>query len=198
MGAGISKEQLRKAQYGRLKKIERELRAAGVACSCAKGSVGDGRNFSVSYGPALRASNGECFAPLKAFVDGAVFGSNWDADKGLALIKARYGILGQADPARAAQVETEARAAILVARIAEAVRDERPLFLHGRDGGLMPTVPCGGMAYGQVYAYPEVRDGKPFVRVGPGSQYLEFEPGYSLRRADGSVVVENQEDRKGA
>jgi hypothetical protein len=197
MGAGMSDAELRAAQRRRLKSVLGELRLAGVSCSLVSGQHPpcevEGRNFSVHFGPTSRASNGEVYAPLIVFIDGAVFGNNFDSEVGLSLIKARHGHIARSGSYMVDEIESTARAAALVARIAEALRSKAPndaLFLHGRDGGLMPTIPVGGMVYGQIYAYPEVRDGRPFVRIGPGNQYAELEPGWSVRRSDGSVVAQ--------
>ena len=89
MGAGISKEQERAAQYRGLQRVLRQLRKSGIECQYGNKAV-TGSGFRVSYGPTLRASNGETFLNMYVEVDGEDY---WllDVPKGIARIKAMYG-----------------------------------------------------------------------------------------------------------
>jgi hypothetical protein len=89
MGAGISKEQERKAKYRGLQSALREFRKAGVDCRYGEKAV-FGNGFRMTYGPTLRASNGECFGNPHVQVGKENY---WllDANKGIARVKALCG-----------------------------------------------------------------------------------------------------------
>ena len=193
MGAGISKEQERKAKYRGLHRVLRELRKAGVDCQYGKMTVyGDG--FRISYGPTLCASNGECFGNLHVEVNDEEY---WllDARAGIARVKALCGN----DCDRLAVTEL----AWLIVQVENAVRlgcsaenmgkPEYDVFLHNADGSHARTKPGPAMEPGQLYAYNEMQDGKPMLRTGPAHDYTEFLPGMSARWGDGRIIVQRLE-----
>lgn len=187
MGAGISKEQERKAKYRGLQSTLRELRKAGVECQYAKMAV-CGAGFRIEYGPTLRASNGECFGNMHVAVHGEDY---WllEAPAGIARVKALYG--NERD--RLAVTEL----GWLIVQIERAVMGRRSeserVFLHNPDGSLFKTRECFGMEPGQLYAYNEMQDDRPMLRIGQGvgpDDYTEFLPGMTVRYGDGRIIVE--------
>ena len=192
MGAGISKEQERKAKYNSLKRVERELKKAGVHCEYGNKSVygispiGETPwGFTVSYGTTLRASNGECFGNMHVEVRGEHY-SLLDAQTGINRIKALYGNEGYNLP------ETEL--ALLVVKVNDALRREHgtgsdpnfyDVFLHDADGNRVAK------NHGMVFCYNEMQNGKPMLRLGTcNTDYVEFAPGMSVRHRDGIIIVQ--------
>lgn len=192
MGAGISKEQESRLKYRGLQRVLRELRQAGVECQYNNKAVA-GTGFRVSYGETLRASNGECFGNLHVEVDGRDY---WllEAGKGLARIKAVYG--GERD-----QLEITELAWLIVV-IERAVHEhcrkenfgkpEYDVFLHNADGSRFKTIPSGDMEQGELYAYNEMQDDRPMLRIGPSNQYTELLPGMTVRWRNGRVIAERR------
>lgn len=96
MGAGVSQKVMNGHYYRRLKKIQRELEVAGVACQYGGlelfSTTGD---WKMSFNT-LRASNGETCGMLYIFVglhNGVMksYGKNWDAENGIEAIKQQFG-----------------------------------------------------------------------------------------------------------
>jgi len=192
MGAGISKEQERKAKYRGLQSALRELRKAGVDCRYGEKAV-FGNGFRMTYGPTLRASNGECFGNPHVQVGKENY---WllDANKGIARVKALCG--NERD--RLAVTEL----AWLIVQVENAVREhcrnenfgkpEYDVFLHNPDGSRAKTMPSGGMEPGEIYAYNEMHGDRPMIRIGPSNDYTELLPGMSVRWRDGRIIVERK------
>lgn len=192
MGAGISKEQERKAKFRGLQTVLRELRNAGVECQYADKTV-TGTGFRVTYGTTLRASNGECFGNMHVEVGDEHY---WllDAPAGIARIKALFG--GERD--RLAVTEL----AWLIVQVERAVHEhcrkenfgkpEFDVFLHNADGSRFKTIPSGDMEQGEIYAYNEMQGDRPMIRIGPSNQYTELLPGMSVRWRDGRIIVERK------
>ncbi len=192
MGAGISKEQERKAKYRRLQAVLRELRKAGVECRYGDKAV-FGNCFRIEFGRTLRASNGECFGNMHVAVNGEDY---WliDAPAGIARVKALYG--NERDRANVTEL------AWLIVQVENAVREgsrvenmgkpEFDVFLHNQDGSRFKTMPSMGMEPGQLYAYNEMQGDRPMLRIGPSNQYVELLPGMSVRWGDGGIIVERK------
>lgn len=193
MGTGISKEQERRAKYRGLQSVLRELGRAGVQCQYGKKAVfGDG--FRISYGPTLRASNGECFGNLHVEVGNEHY---WllDARAGIERVKAVF------SDNREQLLVTEL--AWMIVQIENAVRhgsslenmgnSEYDVFLHNADGSLAKTVTSFGMEPGQIYAYNEMQHDRPMLRIGPGHDYTELLPGMSVRWRDSRIIVQRPE-----
>ena len=195
MGAGISKEQERKAKYRGLQSVFHELRKAEVECQYGKMTVcGDG--FRVTYGPTLRASNGECFGNLHVEVNGEDY---WllDARAGIARVKALCG--NERDRLTVTEL------AWLIVQVEKAVSEgsrvenmgklEFDVFLHDANGNRVKTNPGFGMGSGQLFAYNEMQGDKPMVRIGQGvgdNDYTELLPGMSVRWGDGRIIVKRK------
>ncbi len=193
MGAGITKEQERRAKYRSLQSVLRELGRAGVKCQYAKMAVsGDG--FHISYGLTLRASNGECFGNLHVEVGNEHY---WllDARAGIERVKALFGNNREQLPVTElawmiVQIENAVRHGSSVENMG---KPEYDVFLHNTDGSRAKTVPGFGMEPGQLYAYNEMQDGRPMLRIGPGHDYTELLPGMSVRWRDGRIIVQRPE-----
>ncbi len=189
MGAGLSQKQIRGREYTSLKRIQRELLLSGIDTDYRdrtiwpKGEDGDNSKFAIRYAPAIRASNGEVFGNLRVRVkvDGNdEFYAVLDASRGLRRI---HGIYGEfASPV----VKRDGANAYLITRINRAVLDKKTsawLYVHNEDGTRLH----------QLYAYNEMSDGKPLVRIGQGigpDDYTEFRPGWTVRTDAGEVLVE--------
>ena len=192
MGAGISKEQERKAKSRGLQAVLRELRNAGVECQYADKAV-TGTGFRVTYGTTLRASNGECFGNMHVEVGDEHY---WllDAPAGIARIKALFG--GERD--RLAVTEL----AWLIVQVERAVHEhcrkenfgkpEFDVFLHNADGSRFKTIPSNDMEQGELYAYNEMHGDRPMLRIGPGNDYTEFLPGMTVRWRGGRIIAERK------
>lgn len=116
-------------------------------------------------------------------------------DYGLRRLKSLYGD----ELWRSRQAETEV--AWLITKIERAAKRqsgqgaEGSVFLYRADGTLWPSPESFGMAAGQLYAYNEMQNGKPMLRVGQGSgksDYTEFLPGMRVVREDGKVIAERR------
>lgn len=202
MGAGISKEQERQAIYRSLRRIERELTAAGVVCQYGSGNDRtlprglrrcvfgpDSRNifYLVHYGRTARASNGEAFGNCIVEVNGEHY-SFLDAGIGVRRIKALYGN----EENRKGWQETDL--AWMLVQVNDALRQEHgtgsdpnmyDVFLHDENGNRVAK------NHGMVFCYNEMRDGKPMLRLGTcETDYVEFAPGMSVRRRDGTMIVQ--------
>jgi len=192
MGAGISKEQERQAQYRGLQKILRELHKAEVECDYHNKAI-HGFGFFVTYDRTLRASNGECFLNLHVWVKGEDY-YLLDGRIGVDRIKALFG--NERDRL------TVTGLAWMIVQIENAVREhcqvekmgnpELKVFLHNPDGSRFTTKTCTGMEPGQLYAYNEMQDDRPMLRIGPRHDYTEFLPGMSVRWGDGRIIVERK------
>lgn len=189
MGAGLTKDQERSAKYRNLKRMEQELRQAGVSAKYESKSVvnidGPG-TFSVSYGDSLRASNGETFGCCQITIDHPEIGQEdyflLETSAGLTRIKALFGN----EQWRAKRKQTDLqRLVILVERL---VRKDTPVYLHDVNGHRL------SQNEGQIYAYNEMRDGKPMLRLGcTNDSYLEFQPGFTVRDEAGNILLERKE-----
>ncbi len=188
MAAGLTKEQESKAKYNALQNILRELRKAEVACQYKDKAV-VGAGFRVSFGETLRASNGECFGNVHVEVGEQEY---WllESTAGLARIKALYGNERNRLP-----ITDLAWLVILIER-AVMHRDHddknRDVFLYNADGKPFPTFPSGGMEKGQLYAYNEMKDDRPMLRIGPSNDYTEFLPGMFVCYRNGEVIAERK------
>lgn len=93
MGAGVSQKVVNGHYYRRLKKLQRELEAAGVPSQYGRwqllSTTGDWR---ISFNT-LRASNGETCGMMHIAIGNPQenYGKNWDAEKGIARIKQLFG-----------------------------------------------------------------------------------------------------------
>jgi hypothetical protein len=71
-------------------------------------------------------------------------------------------------------------------------KPEYDVFLHNPDGSRFKTAPSFGMEPGQLYAYNEMQDDKPMLRIGPSHDYTEFLPGMSVRWGNGRIIAERK------
>lgn len=124
MGAGLSVERERQLKYRELKRVQRELTAAGVRCGYGNKSVfgisetGEQPwGFTVSYGTTIRCSNGEAWGNMHVEVNGEHY-SFLDAQTGVNRIKALYGNAEH----QANRAETDL--ALLIVCVNDALRKE--------------------------------------------------------------------------
>jgi hypothetical protein len=191
MAAGISREQERRANHRNLKRIERVLRRAGVTCRYEHNALrGDG--FDVMFRDAVRCGNGEAFPNLHVAVDGKEY-FFLEGQHGIERIRALFG-----DPEERARLPISDLTWMIilieraVSRLHETQKKEDDLFLYDASGQRVETEPGPGMESGQLYAYNQMKDDKPMVRIGPDvgpDCYTELRPGMSVRCRDGRIVV---------
>lgn len=91
MGAGVSQKVINGYYYRSLKRIQRELEAAGVPSVYGRWHLG-GNGWGIHYNT-LRASNGETCGMMYVTIDSPreSYGRNWDSEKGIARIKQLFG-----------------------------------------------------------------------------------------------------------
>lgn len=193
MGTGLAKEQDRKKKYHALRKIERELRKAGVKCGYGRMTVfgidengNQPHGFTVNFGATLHAGNGECFGHCIVNVNNEQY-AFLDAHRGLDRIKALY---GNEEYRKRLPITCLAH---MIYQIEQAVKQGSDnVFLHDVDGNRVNTAPGFGMESGQLFAYNEMQGDKPMLRIGQGvdaKDYVEFLPGMSVRWRSGEVIV---------
>jgi ribosomal protein S19E (S16A) len=192
MGGGYTPKQERDAKAHQMRKIRNELKNAGVSFVSDKGTVFLAGKFMIGHKNTLRASNGEAFLHLSvAIIDPDVGSEEYfllNARDGIERVKALYGD----EEHRKNRPYTEiVYKVILVERAVlkscETLPREKEehIFLHDVDGCRVSK------NEGMIFAYNQMRDGKPMLRLGCCSaDYVEFRPGMSARWGDGRLVVQ--------